>query len=55
MKVKVLQNKIASVTTDLTGMVYVKEKLGKYNELIAEASKHQTKINETLRHENSEV
>ena len=54
-KIKVLHKKIVSNTTDLVGMKAVIEKLEKYNELLAEASKHQTKINETLRHENSEV
>ena len=48
MNLKGLQKKIASVTTDLTGMKYVSEKLENYNELLSEASKHQTKLNETL-------
>ena len=55
MKVKVLQKKISSVTTDITGMKSAKEKLEGYNELMDETSKHQTNLNETLRHENSEV
>ena len=54
-KVKGLQKKIASVTTDLTGMKAVTEKLKKYSELLAQASKHQTKLNVTLRPDNSEV
>ena len=36
-KVKGFQKKIASVTTDLTGMKSVNEKLYKYNELLTEA------------------
>ena len=53
--VKILQNKIASVTTDITVMKDVNEKLEKYNELLDESSKHQTKLNETLLHDNYEV
>ena len=37
MKVKGLQNKIALVTTDITGMKYVNDKLENYNELLGEA------------------
>ena len=55
MKVKGPHKKIASVRTDLTGMKYVNNKLEKYNELLDEASKHQTKLNESFHHENSEV
>ena len=54
-KVKGLQKKITSVTTYLTGMKSVKENLEKYNKLLDEAIKHQTKLNETLRHDNYEV
>ena len=54
-KLKRLQNKISSVTIDITGMKYVKEKLENYNELLDEASKHQTNLNETLCRDNSEV
>ena len=36
-KVKGLQKKISSVTTDLTGMKSINEKLENYNELLAEA------------------
>ena len=54
-KVKGLYKKIASVTTDVTGMKYGNNKLEKYNEILAKARKHQTKLNETLRHDNSEV
>ena len=55
MKVKVLQKKIASVTIYIIGMKAVKDKLERYNKLLYEASKHQTKRNETLRHERYEV
>ena len=51
-KVKRIQKKIALVTTDLTGMKYVSKKLENYNELLSEGIKHQTKFDETLRHEN---
>ena len=51
-KVKILQKKIASVTTYITGMKYANEKLENYNELLSEGIKHQTKFDETLRHEN---
>ena len=44
-KVKILQKIIASVTTYLTIMKDVNEKLEKYNELLNESSKHQTNIN----------
>ena len=54
-KVKGLQKKITSVTTYLIGMKSVKENLEKYNELLYEYSKHQTKLNSNLRLENSEV
>ena len=54
-KSKGLKKKIASVTIDLTGMKSVNEKPEKYNELLAEDSKHQNNLNETLCHENSEV
>ena len=55
LKVKGPQKIIASVTTYLTGMKAVNDKLKKYNELLSEARKHQIKINETLRFENSEL
>ena len=55
MKVKGLQNKIVSITIDLTVMKAVNEKLYKYNELLSEDSKHVNKLNENLCHENSEV
>ena len=54
-RLKALHKKIASVTTDITGTKAVKEKLEKYNELLYEYSKHQTKLNSNLRLENSEV
>ena len=55
MKVKRIYKKIASVKTDITGMKAVNEKLEKYNEILAKSSKHKTKLNENLLHENSEV
>ena len=36
-------------------MKAAKEKLDNYNELLDEARKHQTKLNESLRHENTEL
>ena len=38
-KVKGLQKKIDSVTTDTTGMKAVNQKLGNYNELLSESTK----------------
>ena len=55
MKVKKLQKKIASVAIYITGIKSFNNKLYKYNELLAESSKHQININETLRHNNDEV
>ena len=52
-KVKGPQNKIASVTTDLIIMKDVNKKIEKYNEILAEDSKYQTKLNDNLCHNNS--
>ena len=54
-KLKGLQKNIASVTTDLTGVKAVNEKLERCNELLGEAIKHQTKLDENLLRENSEL
>ena len=54
-KVKGIHKNIASITTDLTGMEPVNQKLEKYNEHLDGTSKHKTKLNENLRHESFDV
>ena len=54
-KLKGLQEEIASFTRDITSMKAIEGEIQKFNELMAKSRKLQTKLNEALSHKNYEV